>query len=224
MGMDFVALMKYAGPNPRLLRTLDDLETGSPAELRDVTRLMADRGFTVNPDRCPAAWESLKEPPEGPSLHRRPDLPTLDVALHTPEDFFLTFGPDAVEVYHLLRWLFFLTDPPLQAAMLDACRCLGRLFGATYCVITSDWSPFIGAFRQSKSFDESLAAAGSEHGEQARLADLYLESPEDYVLRGAVGGRTEYKDWPVDKPTPAGWERACTWDSKGYWRLRLSEA
>ena len=117
--------------------------------------------------------------------------------------------------------MFFLTDPALQRGLLDACTCLGRLFGASDCVITSDWSPVVQAFRQGKSFEDSLAAAGPEDGERPALADLYIEWPEDYVIR-EVGRRMKYKDWPTDEPPPPGWERATTWDSKGYWRMPVS--
>src|SRR5262249_7716185 len=146
-------------------------------------------------------------------------------ALHTPEDFFLTFGPDAFEVWHLLRWRFFLTEPSLQQAMLDACRCLGRMFQASDCIITRDFSPVFEAFRQGKSWEASLGSAGPDEGERPALADLYLEWAEDYVMRlvdrPGRGKRTQYKDWDRDKPPPAGWERAMTWASKGYWRLPL---
>ena len=179
MGMDFIALMKYTKPAKS---ALDLLEADSPAELQAVARLMRDQGFALNNDLRSAVWEYNAEV-DGHRLDRRPELPTLKVALHTPENFFLTFGRDALEVYHLLRWMFFLTDPALQRGLLDACTCLGRLFGASDCVITSDWSPVIQAFRQGKSFEDSLAAAGPEDGERPALADLYIEWPEDYVIR-----------------------------------------
>jgi hypothetical protein len=216
MGMDFVALMRYASPDASALRAL---EADSPAELKDLARLMRGKGFgfALKNDLRSAIWED-NAGVDGPRFDRRPELPTLKVALHTPENFFLTFGRDAFEVYHLLRWVFFLTDPALQRGLLDACTCLGRLFDASDCIITSDWSPVVQAFRQGKSFEDSLAAAGPEDGERPALADLYIEWPEDYVMR-EVGRRMKYKDWPTDEPPPPGWERATTWDSKGYWRM-----
>src|SRR5262249_55407981 len=114
MGMDFVALMKYGGPDERLLRVLDRLEAGSPAEVQALTRLMRERGFATGHEAT-AVWEFMyRTDLRDPRLGRRPRLPSLAVALHLPEDFFLTFGPDAIEVYHLLRWHFFLTEPDLQ--------------------------------------------------------------------------------------------------------------
>src|SRR5262249_52915194 len=117
-------LMRYTGPDSS---ALDELEAASPAELKAIARLMRDRGFALDSGLRSAAWEG-NEGSDGLRLDRRPDLPTLEAALHTPEDFFLTFGRDALEVYHPLRWRFFLTDPKLQRALLDACTCLGRLF------------------------------------------------------------------------------------------------
>jgi hypothetical protein len=221
MGKDFVALLRYARPDESVL---DALEAGSPAELKTVAHLMRGLGYGFNNGLRAAAWED-NAGVDGPRLDRRPALPTLKLALHTPEDFYLTFGRDAFEVYHLLRWEFFLTDPALQGAMLDACTHLAQMFGARDCIITSDWSPVVQAFRQGKSFEDSLAAAGPEDGERPSLADLYIEWEEDYIMREAdhPKGRkgTPYKDWPKGQAAPPGWVRATTWDSKGYWRLRL---
>lgn len=225
MGMDFVVLLKYGGPDDRVLRVLDWLEVTSPAEVRTARRLIRAHGYHDHADE-PAAWVSHRKPElRDPRLDRRPQLPNRDVALRLPEDFFLTFGRDAVEVYHLLRWRAFLTEPDLQQAMLAACSRLAGLLGATDCIITSDFSPVVHAFREGQGFDASLAAAGPDHGERPDLADLYQEIAEDYILRFVErpgnGGQTEYRDWDRDKPLPPGWERASTWDSKGYWRLPL---
>jgi hypothetical protein len=227
VGMDFVALMKYPGPDERLQAVLDGLEIGSPEEVRSLAQLLKARGFAIGQQER-AVWTftdrlELRDP----RLDWRPTLPTLKTALHLPEEFFLTFGPDAIEVYHTLRWHFFLEEPDLQRAMLDACRCLGRLFGATDCILTSDFSPVVHAFRGGLGFDAALAMAGPEEGERAALADLYREIPEDSIIRFVVGQggrqRTQYKDWPTDKAPPQGWKRASTWESKGYWRLGLGD-
>jgi hypothetical protein len=220
-----VALLKYRGPDDRLLRVLDRLEAASPPEVLALILLLDARGFASN-RRHAAAWEFMDKPElRDPRLPRRPPLPKLDVSLCLPEDFFLTFGPDAIEVYHLLRWCFFLTEPDLQRAMLDACQGLGQLFGAVDCVVTSDFSPVVQAFRAGSGYDASLAAAGPEDGERPTIADLYWETPEDYLLREVAGpdGRTttRYRDWGRDKPPPDGWQRASTWDSRGYWRFPL---
>jgi len=224
MGMDFVALMRYAGPQGPAVRAIDALESNSPADLKATACLMTTEGFAHTNRLRSAVWE-LNAGVDGPRFDERPVLPTLAVALHTPEDFFLTFGGDAFEVYVLLRWQFFLTAPALQRVILDACSCLGRLFGASDCIITSDFSPVVQAFRQGRSFQEALSAAGPDDGERAALADLYVEWPEDYLMREIEcvegGKRMDYKDCPKDEPPPPGWERASTWDSKGYWRLPL---
>src|SRR5262249_9575068 len=140
---------------------LDRLEAGSPAGVQTLAGLMQDRGMP-NPDHEQvAAWQFTDRPElRDPRLDHRPALPNLGVCLWLPEGVSLTFGPDAVEVYHLLRWHLFLADPDLRRGLLDACRCFARLLGATDSVVTSDYSPVVQAFRQGERFDACLASAG----------------------------------------------------------------
>lgn len=225
MGMDFTALMKYGEPDERLSRVLDRLEAGSPAAVQALARLMHDRGIGLGRDEA-AVWEFTSRPElRDRRLGQRPRVPNLGVSLWLPEGFSLTFGQDAVEVYHLLRWHFFLTEPGLQRAMLDACTCLGRVLGATDCVVTSDFSPVVHAFRDGLGFDASLASAGPEDGERPNLADLYLEIPLSEVMqtvqRPGKPSQTRHMNWGLDLPMPEGWQRVTSWDSRGYWRLDL---
>ena len=120
---------------------------------------------------------------------------------------------------HELRWRSFLLEAELRQAVLDACSCLAGLFGVTDCIITSDYNPAIQAFREGSTFDEALVKAGSEHGERPSIASLYIETPENYVIR-EVGGAIEHLDWDIGRPAPEGWERASNWDSNGYWRFQ----
>lgn len=229
MGMDFVALMKYTRNEGRLLRVLDALEAGSPAEVQALAGLMHARGMGY-PDHEPASfWEFTSRPElRNPRLVRRPLQPNLGAALRLPEGFSLTFGPDAVEVYHVLRWHFFLTDPELRRAMLDACGSLARLLGTTDCIVTSDLSPVVQAFRQGQSFDACLASAEAEDAERPSLADLYREIPLGRVMRTVErGGRrsqVEEMNWDVAVPPPEGWRRFTTWNSRGFWRPGLGGA
>jgi hypothetical protein len=225
MGMDFVALMQYGGPDEPILRVLDRLEVESPVEIKTFAQCMHERGRWFGEEKT-AVWKFAKRPElRDPRLEHRPALPNLGVFLQLQEGFFLTFGHDAVRVYHLLRWHAFLTEPELQRVMIDACLCLAHLFGATGCIITSDFSPVVHAFGEGMGFDAALASAGPEDGERARLADLYQELPTDQVLRfidrPGQPRQTRYMDWDRDKPPPEGWQRATTWDSRGYWRLDL---
>src|SRR5262249_29394746 len=112
-----------------------------------------------------------------------------------------------------------------QRAMLAACTYLGQLFGATDCVITSDYSPVVQAFREGRGFDAALASAGPEHAERPTIADLHLEIPLAQVMRlverpGRLS-QTRHMDWDVSRLPPEGWQRVTTWDSRGYWRLGL---
>jgi HEAT repeat protein len=168
--MDFVALMKYPGPGPPLGDALDRLEAESPEELKDLRRVMEARGSSRR-DQSGATWGRWTSDRE---VLGQPGLPDTWAELHTPEDFYLSFGADTVRVYHLLRWHSFLTEPPLQAAMLEACAALGRLFGATDCVLTSDFSPLDAAFHEGAGFEEALRRGEPGHGEVPNLEDLYL--------------------------------------------------
>ena len=47
MGADFVALVKYRGPDARLAEVLTQLEKDSPEELKQLRRIMDARGFAA---------------------------------------------------------------------------------------------------------------------------------------------------------------------------------
>jgi HEAT repeat protein len=134
----------------------------------------------------------------------------LSVGLWTPEEFSLCFGADTIRVYHCLRQLIFLTDAELREVMLSACAALGRLFGATDCIVTSDFNPADHAFFKGMTFDAALQQAEPENGEVANLEDLYL----DYSVESELAIET-----------PQGWRAIDrVWDSFGYWRFRWSPA
>src|SRR5262245_41486947 len=85
MGMDFVALMKYGGPDERVLRALDRLEAGSPEPLRAVRRLMEARRF-FNGEEEAAVWEFRhRGEVRDPRLDGRPRLPRLSATLSYTE-------------------------------------------------------------------------------------------------------------------------------------------
>jgi hypothetical protein len=223
--MDFVALLKYAGPDERTHAALDRLEAGSPEELRALVGVMHEHGWDYGHEG-PALWRCRGRPDlRDPRLRCRPELPNLGASLHLAEDFFLAFGPDEVEVYHPLPWELFLTNPAVQRGMLDCCTFLGRLFGASDCVITSDFNPVVHAARDGMAFDAALASAGPEDGERTALADLYQEVPVDQVMRvidhPGRPQRVRTMDWDTGRRPPDGWQRVTTWDSKGFWRLDL---
>jgi len=224
MGMDFTALLKYPGPDDLVLRALDYLEAESPEELTVLYRQLDVWGYGSS-GQDPARWVYRSRPEFiDERIGHRPALPDTTVWLSLPEWFFLTFGRDTIEVYHLLRWCIFLREPHLHRPMLDAVGRLAQLFGATDCLITSDFSPVVQAFHEGKSFDDAVAVAGPEDGIRPSLGDLYLQDPQPYILRdadGPGGVRTQEKEWGLDQSVPDGWERAATWDSKGYWRLPL---
>jgi hypothetical protein len=186
MGLDFSALLK----TPTLLKAsgnvLDALERMSPPEVREVSRFWGYAGFATLPEPLQPVWVNNFGVQEVVS---RPMLPSLEVSLKTSEGFYLTFGSDAVRIYHILRWRIFLTDIQWQRLMLNACRAFARELGAVDGIVTSDWSPVIDAFFRGLRFEEALAEGKGKDGEVAYLTDLYVED---------VDG---------------------TWDSNGYWRF-----
>jgi HEAT repeat protein len=141
---------------------------------------------------------------------RRPALPDLSVGLWTPEEFSLCFGADTIRVYHCLRQLIFLTDAELREVMLSACAALGRLFGATDCIVTSDFNAADHAFFKGMAFEAALQRAEPENGEVANLEDLYL----DYSVEPDLAIDTPQGRQAIDR----------VWDSFGYWRFRWSPA
>lgn len=205
MGMDFVALMKYHGPDAYLAKTLCRLQDRSPEELR-IARNLMDALDVRCCERYPAGWESADWIRLSSTF--QPNLPDVAVSWWTAEEFSLTFGADTIRVYHLLRWHYFLTRSQLQAAMLSACTSLGKLFGASDCIITNDWNPVNSAFCNGMTFDGALLEAEPRHGEVANLEDLYLSYSEETGLTIETP-----QDWqPIDH----------VWDSLGYWRFRWS--
>jgi hypothetical protein len=189
MGMDFSALLKYQWAGEKSMRVVASIEADSPAELKQVQPLWKQCEFSEQ-TLTKATWvENLGSGVEIP----RPDLPNLLASLSTPEDFFITFGVDAVRIYHVLRWRQFLVDSRWQEVMLQACHALCRLFGATEGIVTNDESPVIEAFFEGASFDDALAAGQGVYGEVSDVKDLYLE------------------------PTPD------LWDSTGYWKFLKKE-
>lgn len=190
MGKDFSALLKTQWAGEKSMKVVAALEADSPPELKQVQAFWKEYGFS-EPMLSKATWVQLFN--ESGAEIARPDLPNLRAGLHTPEDFFITFGIDAMCIYHLLRWRKFLIDSRWQKVMLQACDSLCRLFGANEGIVTNDESPVITAFFNGSSFDEALAVGQGKYGEVEDIKDLYVE------------------------PTPD------TWDSFGYWKFLKKE-
>src|SRR5262249_48599724 len=130
--------------------------------------------------------------------------------LDLPSDFELVFGPDAVSIYHTLRWHFFLTDPDWQCVMLRAVKRLCDLLGARDCIVTNDGHPAIEAFRNGASFADALPrASGKGEGEVASIPGLFIDKgfAEDLVYLDSDG---QCSAVPV-------------WDTRGYWRFKFVE-
>lgn len=186
MGMDFSALLQCDPTSETFQLGVNRLEQRSPDKLRAVL----DRWNAMHPPRLIPGKVWVPRYAVDSVGVERPKLPCLELSFRTEEGFYLTFGRDAVCIYHCLRWRTFLTDAEWQFVMLEACRELATLFGASACVVTRDESPVILAFFEGASFDDALATGEGVEGEVSKLDDL-LEIVE-----------------------PDG-----TWDSHGYFRL-----
>ncbi len=105
MGMDFSALMRYDGLR-QCRGAITSFVREAPAEFSAVVDLWRARDFFDFSDKYTFnAWVD----PETNRQVKRPNEANVNVALRMPEGFFITFGRDAIRVYHLLRWM---TIPP----------------------------------------------------------------------------------------------------------------
>jgi len=206
VGLDFTALIHYDGPTGDVLRAIARLERGEEdAEFARVTAcgLRRDFAFASDPGRQ-ALWRSFDDYEQ--VLPVRPALPALESCLELPSKFSLTFGKDAVYVWHFLRWVYFVQETEWQCVMVGAVKRLCDLLGARDCIITNDENPANLAFREGASFQEALQVANRQgEGEVARLEDLYIDEgfADDLAYEGPEGE-------PVAIPL---------WDTHGYWRV-----
>jgi hypothetical protein len=184
MGMDFVALLSYPGI-ARVTAALESLESGTPfPETSAVEELWQSRGFAELYTPWPV-WVGAFSTDTFPG---RPQLPNLERSLFARGFFFLTFGSDAVCLYHCLRWAFFVSDPEWQSVMIGAVRHVGQVLQASDCIITCDFSPIFHAFFQGRSFAEAILAAGPEDFERSSIAELrQLQEAFDGSTQTAVG-------------------------------------
>jgi hypothetical protein len=162
------------------------IESTSPEEAQKIGELW--RSYEFSPARLSCAgWITTAVEPKP---HPKPSLPSLTTSFRTAEAFYLTFGRDAVAIYHPLRWYTFLTELAWQKAMVDACRAFGRLFVASDGIVTRDESPVIKAFFNGLTYKEALQQNERQEIAVGTLSDLY-EMVDD----------------------------EGTWDSHGYWRF-----
>jgi len=228
MGLDFTALIRYGGTSGNALEAIANLGRGEeePAFAEVVAcGSRNDAAFARYADPQPR-WRLLTDWKQ--MLAQRPPLPSLETCLHLPSDLSLTFGQDAVRVYHTLRWLIFLTDSEWQRVMLGAIKRFCELLEACDCILTNDCHPAVSSFSGGGSFTEALeAAVRGDEGEVASLSELYREVKDDSDLAvrpvrgfGAEQLEGQIVRWPRSKPLPKDWSRATSWDSKGFWRYK----
>ncbi len=187
MGMDFAALVRYSRTRA-VLQRINALENQTQPLSLEVQSLWEKQRFAPN------AWSRstwVQQVGYRQRQVKRPDGPALNVALRAVDGFHLVFGQGVCCVGHSLRWLFFLTDPLWQYAMLAACNTIADLLESHDGVVMSDHHPAHTAFFAGSGYDACLRAVPSGEGEVANLSDLYQ-------IVDAEG----------------------TWDSHGYWCFR----
>lgn len=208
MGLDFSALIRYPGPSGDVLQSIARLERGDKVPALDevvACGLRSDFNFAKSGPASPS-WHQLGDWER--ALAERASLPSLDTYLDLPSGFSLTFGRDAVWVYHLLRWMFFCSEAEWQRVMLAAVQWFCELLTASECIVTRDEHPAVLAFRRGVSFEEAIRGAAEQgEGPVAKLEDLYIDAgyAEDLVYLGENGEEIAI---PL-------------WDTHGYWRLDL---
>jgi len=231
MGLDFSALIQTNGLSANVVEGIDRLEsTEEDAVFAGVVAYALSNDFSFA--RCNdqrARWRSMAEWEQ--ILPRRPRLPSLEARLHLPSDFCLTFGQDAVWVYHSLRWITFLTEVEWQRVILAAVKRFCELLGARDCIVTNDEHPAVLEFLRGASFVEALQIATEKgEGEEVTLNDLYqeVEDESDLAMKPVDGPLAKYLEgqlvqWPRSKALPKGWSRPTVWESKGFWRYHWQD-
>ena len=209
MGMDFSALIHYDGVNADVLATIRELELNPHYSTTDaVVELGRKEDFAFASERAVTSdWRAYSDW-ETP-LASRPSLPSLKEYLRLPSDFSLTFGHDAIWVYHTLRWQFFTTESKWQTVMLSAVRNFCRRFHGHDCIVTSDYNPAILEFQNGASFSAAVTVAESKgEGRVNTIDDLYIDKgiADDLVYVDADG---QVSAIPI-------------WASHGYWRLQCN--
>lgn len=174
MGMDFAAFIRYPGPTPQTLDTIEALTLSSISELRKVLPLWIECGFS-DMGISSAGWIDRQN-----RRVSQPSLPCLSTSLCLPEGFFLTFGSDTLFVNHPLRWLQFLQDERWQRIMLAASAALARCFHGSACVVTSDYSPLLECFSNGMKFDDSLVQVHDKEPAVENVKQLLIEGIEGY--------------------------------------------
>lgn len=207
--MDFSALLHYVGATDHVLAAISQLESQPSHSSTDaVVELGRQKDFAFARETVAGAgWRAYSDW-ETP-LQVRPALPSTQKYLQLPSDFRLTFGNDAIWIYHTLRWLFFTTERQWQTVMLNAIRHFVDLFHARDCIVTSDFNPAILEFQNGASFGAAIAVAESKgEGRVQTLDALYIDKgvADDLVFVDADGRQSAV---PV-------------WDSHGYWRLECN--
>ncbi len=208
MGLDFSALIQYGGPSREILPVIACLERGEEdAAFQQVVAVGLRRGFAFA-ERAgrKAAWRLWSDIEQ--EIPQRPDLPSLDLSLDLPSDFSLTFGHDAVWVYHTLRWHCFVTEVEWQRVMLSAVRWFCQSLGTADCIIAHDCHPAVLAFQAGASYQQALRIAEDKgEGAVSSIGDLYIDRgyADDLVYLG-----------------PGGEELAIPlWDTHGFWRFKF---
>jgi len=207
MGLDFSALIRYPGPTAVVLDAISRLEhDAEDAAFAEVNACGLRGDFDFPKYACEKAhWAAVEDYEE--LLPERPTLPSLEWCLELPSSFSLTFGRDAIAVWHSLRWMYFVKETEWQQVMISAIKRFCDLLQAQDCIITSDENPAIIAFRNGASFEDALQAADQQgEGAVSHLGDLYIDEgyADDLVFEGPPG---ESSQVPL-------------WDTHGYWRVR----
>jgi hypothetical protein len=205
MGLDFTALIHYGGMTASVTQAISELEDGrdGPA-LKGVVECGRRLGYSF----ADYAGETARWFPRDDwerTLLPRPELPTLSASLDLTSTFELTFGRDAILVWHSVRWLLFLKEEQWHPVMLSSVDWFCDLFHASDCIITNDGHPAVEAFWEGATFSDALASAARQgDGEVETLKEMYIDEgiAEDLVFEQPDGS---YAGIPV-------------WDTKGYWR------
>ena len=168
MGMNFNALLRYNRTRALLLRVYALENQATPVSVEGAAIWTKQDWATL--EFRQTKWVSRER---NARQMKRPRGPSLKVALRTVDGFYLTFGQGVCSIDHVVRWLAFVTEPPWQHALLDACNLFADLLESPDGVIMSDWHPSSSAFFNGVGYDACLRSAPLGEGEVNEISDLY---------------------------------------------------
>jgi len=227
MGTSVAALLHYGGINQGVLDAITILE--SPTRPSELLKIL---DYPRNTNKKPY-WEHFTADENTVVIESRPTLPDLDAILQLPEQLWLTFGRDTIEIHFIMiEMKIFMQPRNLQPVMMDAIKYFCVLFDSPECNITSDESIEYYAFHEGDLFGATPSRVDEEEkGKIIPLADIYVPYPDPHIIMQPQSEQEsdvktgQYVLWKRDEPQPDGCINPLYWKKKksGYLHIIFDE-